>query len=252
MGHRVLPILLCSVFVSVSSAWADPAQRVPPQQSPLDVPQSPRWCIGAEGLREARDLFMGNDAFQFDAWHLDAVVGVQPFSWLLLQAGAGATEVTRDTVDSDIGPEWLARIKANIAEYVFTTQPGVGRHQVLRLGALASYRDAKASFDDSVNDGSRYYKWQEWLIEPYLQYTVNLLGPGNWDSLDVAAVALRAGPAFSWVNGRFNSTDIDEQHSYGIAVGGDMLLAGGLTLGVDARTYGSGDGSVGVSLGHRF
>ena len=250
MSRRCMSLVLLCSLVSLSSAWADPAQRVPPQQSALDVPQSPRWYVGVEGMREARDLFIGSDTFQFDAWHLDGVVGVQPFNWLIFQAGMGANEASRDELDSDTGVEWLARLKANLAEYVFTSKPGVGRHQVVRLGASVTYRDSEANFDDSIDD--RYFKWHEWLVEPYLQYTVNRLGEGNWDPFDVAAVALRAGPAFSWVNGRFDFNDIDEKRTYGVAVGGDLLLACGLTVGVDARSYGHGDGAVGASLGHRF
>ena len=206
-----------------------------PADSALEAVTPEGWNVGAGYSLERRSLLLGGAVHDFSDWRSTVWLGYKPVRWLAVEAGAGASRGKLDGDKGELGLDWLARVRFNLAEYVIERSPVLGKQQSVRLGGVLSYEASES------NDATADFAWRELLASPTVSYNVNLRGPGNWHPYDAVATGLRLGLLFSRIEGERGADDLQENRNFGLSAGAYLQFSGGSVLDVDLRTYGSDD-----------
>lgn len=180
--------------------------------------------------------------------HYSGMLGYDVFRGITLLGTLGASQakLPEDPGWNDVRFNWSLGVQANL--WRFNEGVDISAWN-LTLQTLAEY-----AWYDSGSEGQQI-RWSDVYVAIPLKYKLTFAHASRgWSKADFKALSLYAGPAFSFVNGEFNSygptVDFTENQTWGVMGGLTIHMLESLSFGAQMDYFDTA--SVTVSLRYHF
>ncbi len=165
---------------------------------------------------------------------------------LRIAGEAGWIRAERDFEDAQGGLVWGIGAELQAAEIVLRESRVFGRTEMVGFGVEASLRRARSDFTAAD------LAWWEQTVQPFVRYERDDRSRRPGRLYQPLGVAMRAGLAWTGVQGTFGRHDLKAHRDFGLALGSDIRWASGWSTRLRAVFYTEKDRELSLGAVVRF
>lgn len=228
-----------TVALAVMLGGAAPLRAEPALDAPaypmLVAEPAAGWSIGVHYGSFSREMKADGEVLELDGNRVVAEVGYSVAPFLQLAAQTGWAKAELDGREGENGLAWALIGRANLVEHVLRASPVTGRQEWAGAAVDFQYRYHESNQDQGDFD------WTETLLVPNIYFFHNRRGDALRQEYEPSGLGLRAGLAFSSIDGDYDGLEITENRDFGFQLGGDVRWTSGWVARLRATLFGSGD-----------